>query len=127
MAAGELRDGAIPAVTVGGDGTSISVASEGPGGRQVTKLFTFPKCLHPTDSQSIVFDLSGVKDLVDAAMEGYDAPRCCPCSRAVESGLVAPPPPPLPLCARRYAATVLAYGQTGSGKTFTMTGKEGGA
>lgn len=137
----ETVAGLEPVVAVAPDGNSLSVACEGQGGRQVTKAFSFPKCLRPDDTQENVFDTCGVKELLDSAINGYvcmcvfvgdmrSVCGVCRCSSLFgESKMRLLPCLMNLLCrvlVRRYAATVLAYGQTGSGKTFTMSGQEPG-
>jgi hypothetical protein len=66
----ETADGIDSIVSVTPDDATLHVTSEGQGGRVVTKSFVFPKCLRPTASQSDVFHSSGVKELLDSALDG---------------------------------------------------------
>jgi hypothetical protein len=74
----ETADGVVSIVSVAPDDATLHVTSEGQGGRVVTKSFVFPKCLRPTASQADVFHSSGVKELLDSALDGYVG-RCRQC------------------------------------------------
>ena len=66
----ELEEGLEPIVTVGAEGNSLNVSSEGQGGRIMTKTFAFPLCFQPHETQFSVFESSGVKEMLDSALNG---------------------------------------------------------
>jgi hypothetical protein len=76
----------------------------------------------PECNQQKLFDASGVKHLIDSAMQGTCV---CVCVCRTTAGS-REPSSNFCLSHPGYACTAFAFGQTGSGKTHTITGPDGG-
>jgi kinesin family protein 12 len=82
------------------------------------RSFQFDRVFHADTTQQQIFEVSGIKDLVDSALSGYSTTVF-----GNHFSSFAHPVAPR-LCSPYVCWCWLAYGQTGSGKTFTMSGLE---
>lgn len=78
----------------------------------VQKLFTFNVVFEPEATQIDIFEYSGIKKLIDMALEGFVLIFQSDFQNSIN----------LNLFKTSFHATVFAYGQTGSGKTYTLSG-----
>ena len=67
----ELQRGEYQAVAVDDQRPeTMQVATPGPGGRTSNKDFAFDACISEASSQQYFFDVSGIIDLLDSALDG---------------------------------------------------------